>query len=204
MTKSQIPHPKERLQGMTAFGRLGFGLWVLGFGICLSALSAGACAKASAASVPNGPPLQVPEPPPRVLAPVEETIVATPAPAEGSAPAAPAAPRTSAPRTQEPRPPAAAVAPPPAPAPTETRDLRAAPSASNAATERTVRDLLARAARDLGRTDYRRLSAEGRETYDQSRRFSQQAQQALKERNVAFAMTLADKAATLAAELVKQ
>ena len=94
--------------------------------------------------------------------------------------------------------------PPPAPAPTETRDLRAAPSAANAATERTVRDLLARAARDLGRTDYRRLSAEGRETYDQSRRFSQQAQQALKERNVAFAMTLADKASTLAAELVKQ
>jgi len=67
-----------------------------------------------------------------------------------------------------------------------------------------VRDLLARAARDLGRINYQRLGAEGKETYDQSRRFSQQAQQALKERNVAFAWTLADKAATLAAELVKQ
>jgi hypothetical protein len=166
----------------------------------------GACGSARAASVPNGPPLQVPEPPPRVLAPVEETIVATPAPVEAPTPAAaaPAAPRPAAPRPSEPRPPAAAAAPPPVPAPTETRDLRAAPSAANAATERTVRDLLARAARDLGRTDYRRLSAEGRETYDQSRRFSQQAQQALKERNVAFAMTLADKASTLAAELVKQ
>ena len=74
----------------------------------------------------------------------------------------------------------------------------------NAATERNVRDLLASAARDLNRIDYRRLSAEGRETYDQSRRFSQQAQEALKERNVAFAATLADKAATLAAELIKQ
>jgi hypothetical protein len=67
-----------------------------------------------------------------------------------------------------------------------------------------VRDLLASAARDLGRIDYRRLGSEGKETYDQSRRFSQQAQQALKERNVTFAWTLADKAATLAAELVRQ
>ena len=182
--------------------------WALGLVLC--ALMTGACASARAASVPNGPPLQVPEPPPRVLAPVEEATVATPAPADAapvatSAPAPrPVAPRTSAPVTAEPRPPAAAAAPPPAPAPTETRDLRATPSGANAATERAARDLLARAARDLGRTDYRRLSAEGRETYDQSRRFSQQAQQALKERNVAFAMTLADKAATLAAELVKQ
>jgi hypothetical protein len=180
--------------------------WLL-LGVVLLGVGSSACARARAASVPNGPPLQVPEPPPRVLAPVEETLASTPAAAEApaSAPVAPVTPRATAPRPAEPRPqpPAAAAVPPPAPAPTETRELRAAPSTTTA-TERTVRDLLARAARDLGRTDYRRLSAEGRETYDQSRRFSQQAQEALKERNVAFAMTLADKAATLAAELVKQ
>ncbi|MGH2400786.1 MAG: dihydrolipoamide succinyltransferase, partial [bacterium] len=56
------------------------------------ALLAGACAKARAATVPDGPPLQVPEPPPRVLAPVEEATVATPAPAPEPPAAAPRTP----------------------------------------------------------------------------------------------------------------
>jgi hypothetical protein len=65
-----------------------------------------------------------------------------------------------------------------------------------------VRDVLVRATRDLGRVDYGKLSADGRAQYDQSKRFSQQAEQALKERNLVFATTLADKAATLAAQLL--
>jgi hypothetical protein len=69
-------------------------------------------------------------------------------------------------------------------------------------TERNVRDLLTRAQRDLARVNYGRLSADGRAQYDQSKRFSEQAEQALKERNLTFAFTLAEKAATLAAELV--
>jgi hypothetical protein len=141
--------------------------------------------------------------------PIEEELAAAPAPAPepAEAPTAAASPR-STPRTTEarpqPAPPAAAPPPPAAAAPTETRELRAARGSVNAPTERSVRDLLARTTRDLGRIDYQRLSEAGKETYDQSRRFSQQAQQALKERNVPFAWTLADKAATLAAELVKQ
>jgi hypothetical protein len=93
---------------------------------------------------------------------------------------------------------------PPVPAgPAEpARELRAAPAAADAAAERQVRDLLARASRALGRTDYRKLNAEGRVQYDQSKRFSEQAEQALKERNFVFAATLADKAATLADALV--
>jgi hypothetical protein len=65
-----------------------------------------------------------------------------------------------------------------------------------------VRDLLARAARDINQVDYSRLSAEGKSQYEQSKRFSIQAEQALRERNLIFAATLADKAATLAAELL--
>ncbi|HEY4646428.1 MAG TPA: hypothetical protein VIH25_09120, partial [Steroidobacteraceae bacterium] len=91
---------------------------------------------------------------------------------------------------------AAAVAPAPAP-----RDLRTA-SPANTATEGSVRDLLARAARDINQVNYNRLSTEGRSQYDQSKRFSIQAEQALRERNLMFAATLADKAATLAAELL--
>jgi len=65
-----------------------------------------------------------------------------------------------------------------------------------------VRDLLARAARDINQVDYSRLSTEGKSQYEQSKRFSIQAEQALRERNLIFAATLADKAATLAVELL--
>ena len=81
------------------------------------------------------------------------------------------------------------------------RDLRPA-AANSAAAERAVRDVLVRANRDLSRIDYGRLSTDGRAQYEQAKRFSQQADQALKERNVVFAATLADKSATLAAELL--
>jgi hypothetical protein len=65
-----------------------------------------------------------------------------------------------------------------------------------------VRDVLARAARDINQVDYNRLSPEGKSQYEQSKRVSIQAEQALRERNLIFAATLADKAATLAAELL--
>ena len=73
----------------------------------------------------------------------------------------------------------------------------------DAAAERDARDKLARAARDLSRVDYGKLNADARSQYDQSKRFNDQAQQAIKERNFVYALTLAEKAATLAAELVR-
>ena len=97
------------------------------------------------------------------------------------------------------QPPAPVTTPaPPAP---EPREVRAVPSAASAAEERKVRDVMARATRDLSRVDYQKLSVEGKSQYDQSKRFSEQADQAIKDRNYVYAMTLADKAATLAAEL---
>ena len=178
---------------------VGFGLWGLGF--VLLALSAGGCAKARAETVPEGPPLQVPEPPQRVLAPVEDLAVPAPAPEPDTPAAAVAPPRApTRPATESrPQPPLPAAPAPPSVA--GPRDLRAAPPA-NAATERSVRETLARAARDINRVDYSRLSAEGRAQYEQAKRFTAQAEQALKERNLMFAATLADKAATLAVELL--
>jgi len=181
-----------------------FGIWILGFGILV--LAASGCAKARAESVPDGPPLQVPEPPQRVLAPVEEPlVVTTPAP-EVEPPVVAAPPRATParpapePKPQPASPPPAAAAAPPSRAPAETRELR--PASPTTASERSIRELLARAARDLGRVDYGRLTADGRTQYEQSKRFSMQAEQALRERNLVFAATLADKAATLAAELL--
>ena len=182
-----------------------FAFCILNFALLLAASG---CAKAQAKSAPAGPPLDVPAPPARVLAPVEEPVTASVPPPE-AAPAAAAAPRTPprppARRAEPETPPPATAAttgqPAPAPAP-EPRELRPASPGADAAAERETRDALARAARDLGRVDYGKLKADARAQYDQSKRFMEQAQQALKDRNFVFGATLADKAAALAAELL--
>jgi hypothetical protein len=74
---------------------------------------------------------------------------------------------------------------------------------AEAATEASIRSLLARAARDIARVNIASLSADGRTQYDTARRFLQQADEALKARNLVFAGKLADKAATMAAVLVR-
>jgi hypothetical protein len=175
-------------------------------------LLATGCVKTKAASVPDGPPLAVPMAPPRVLAPVEEEPLAdNPPPPE----TAPAPPRTNArPANPQPprRPPTTTTTPveepkpePPAqtpPAVTEAPAPRPAPTQADAAAERKVRDVMRKASADIGRVDYQRLSTEGKQQYDFSKRFNEQAEQALKERNYAFATTLAEKAADLAAALL--
>jgi type IV secretory pathway VirB10-like protein len=175
--------------------------------LVLCALWASACAKAQARTPTEGPPLIVPDPPARVLAPVEPPEPIAAAIPEAPTPAPP--PPATRPPTRRPAP-AAADAEPPRPEPavptvvqpvTPAPTLRAAPSAADATAERAVRDTLSRAARDLSRVDYGRLSSDGRAQYEQSKRFTAQAEQALKDLNFPFAATLADKAATLAAEL---
>ena len=182
-------------------------LFVLGIGVL--GVGSYACAKAEAKSAPEGPPLDVPSPPARVLAPVEELVIEIPPPPE--VPAAAAPPRTPPRppvRRVEPQPapepaPPVAVAPPVEPPPPEApRELRPASAAQDAAAEKQVRDTLALAARDLAGINYGRLSADAKAQYEQSKRFTQQAEQALRDRNLIFAATLADKAATLAAGLV--
>src|SRR5262245_15910129 len=190
---SHNPNPKRGSDGQSPGLRTRsvFGIWVLGFGIF--AATAAGCAKAQA-SAPAGPPLDVPEPPARVLAPVEEPVTAS-APEPEAPPPAPvaAAPRTpprpparrAEPDRPETPPPAAAAAPTP-PAQEPPRELRSASPSGDAAAERDARDKLARAARDLGRVDYGKLNADLRAQYEQSKRFTEQAQQALKDRNFVF------------------
>ena len=166
------------------------------------------CARARAASVPEGPPLAIPLPPPHeiVVEQVAEAAPPEPPPAVEPAPPAPRPTVTRTPARQEPRAEAPAPAAAPAaatPPPGEVREVRVAPAAASAADERRVRDLLARAAGDLKDVDYKRLSNDGKAQYDQSKRFSDEAQQAIKERNFVYALTLAEKAATLAGELVR-
>jgi len=184
------------------------GIWVLGFGIC--AAGAAGCTRAQAKAAPDGPPLEVPAPPARVVAPAEEPIATAPAEPLEPAPAPsstsrrpvrrPVVPPTEAVQKPEPPPPAEPSLPQNAPAePVQSAPvptLRAPGSA-----EKPIRDLVTRAQRDLSRVDYAKLTEAGKTQYEQSKRFAQQAELALKDQNFVFAQTLAEKAATLAAEL---
>jgi hypothetical protein len=205
---SQRPNSQHPIHAITspesAFSRRQ-GRWlVAALGVCILAASLAGCAKARAATVPDGPPLAMPLPPPRVFAPVEqeEPLAAGPAVPETPATEAPSVPqrpirRATAPREDKPEP----APQPPQPAPEPQRELRAATAPADAEAERKIRSLLQLASRTLGNVDYQKLSIPGREQYQQAKDFSEQAGEALTQRNYVFAETLADKAAKLATEL---
>jgi len=176
-------------------------------GVALSAASAAGCAKARAATVPDGPPLAMPLPPPRVFVPVEQEEPLA------AGPVAPETPPAEAPQVTPRRPPRrAATTPPeekpepapqpPQPAPEPQRELRAASTPADAEADKKIRALLSIASKTLGNVDYQKLSVAGREQYDQAKSFGEQAGEALTQRNYVFAETLADKAAKLATELL--
>lgn len=169
-------------------------------------LLVGACAaKAQVRTEAPMPELDPPPPPPRVIAayePEPEPIVATP-PVEAAAPVRPAA----RPPRPEQKPEPAVTTPEPAesvarPAPGPSLTLTPTPG-SETQTVNAIRDLLGRATRDLSRVNVATLNTDGRAQYETARRFIQQAEEALKARNVVFAGKLADKAVTMAAVLVR-
>ncbi len=160
------------------------------------------CARIHARTEPALPPMVTPAPPPHEVAPAP---VPAPAPSgpEEDVKARPQPPvhRPARPEPAEPspaigsRPSGTKSAAPPAPT------LQTAPSATDDATVRGIRDTLSRAGTDLGQVDYRSLSADAKAQYQTARRFIRQAEEALKTHNYVFARSLADKAAVLAALL---
>jgi len=173
--------------------------------VLLAATLTACAAKAQVRTETEMPLLEPPPPPPRVVAayePEPEPVVVT-LPVEPIAPPRPAA--RPARSEQKPEPvvaspePAEGVARPPI-----GPSLTMTPSpGSEAQTVTAIRDLLGRASRDLSRVNAASLNADGRAQYDQARRFIQQAEEALKTRNIVFAGKLADKAKTMAAVLVR-
>lgn len=177
--------------------------------LCVMLLTAslGACAaKAQVRSEVEMPLLDPPPPPPRVVvAYVDPEPLPIAPPAEPVAPSRPA-PRPSRPE-QRPEPVASAPEPEPVetlprPAPPPSLTLTPSPG-TEAQTLTAIRDLMNRAARDLSRVNAGALNTDGRAQYETARRFLQQADDALKARNIVFAGRLADKAATMAAILVR-
>jgi hypothetical protein len=175
--------------------------------LVVTALAAfSACAKARANTEPVMPVLEPPPPPPRLVETYNDEPVPTvePSPVDTALSTPPPRPpaRPPAPRI-EPAKPEPARTEPDRPTPTPPAlTLKPAPG-MEAKTEASIRQLLDRASRDLGRVRYAELNADGRAQYDIARRFMQQAEDALKGGNLAFAGKLADKAATMGAVLVR-
>jgi hypothetical protein len=83
----------------------------------------------------------------------------------------------------------------------QTATLQTIPASQQGQMQRSIRVHLDSAITNLNRVDYRALSAEGKANFEQARRFIAQAEGALRTKNLVFAATVADKAATLAAQL---
>jgi outer membrane biosynthesis protein TonB len=181
-------------------------LWLL---VVVAPLAA-ACTHAQAKATPDMPALDMPAPPPRD---VEPTDVEAPPPvplATEPARNAPARPKPAAPPRIEPpkaepiKPEPSPVAEPPKPSEEPARPpttLQTTPATAEGELERGIRASLLRATVDLNRVDYRALNADARTQYDTAKRFVQQADDAIRTKNLVFAKNLAEKAATIAAQL---
>jgi len=173
-------------------------------GVVLLSASLGACAaKAEVRTEVALPLLDPPPPPPRVVAVYSEPEPLPVAPVvDAPAPVKPPA----RPARADARPEPVANAPDPAgavrPSPAMSLTLTPSPGAETQ-TAAAIRELMARASRDLARVNSASLSGDGRAQLETARRFLQQADEALKARNIVFAGKLADKAATMAAILVR-
>ena len=165
----------------------------------------GACAvKAQVRTEVELPLLEPPPPPPRVVVEyAEPEPLPVMPPVEAAGPVKPPA----RPARAEQRPEPAASLPEPVeaaarPSPAVSLTLTPTPG-SEAQTVTAIRDLMGRAARDLSRVNANGLNADVRSQFETARRFLQQAEESLTNRNIVFAGRLADKAATMAAILVR-
>jgi outer membrane biosynthesis protein TonB len=186
-------------------------------GLSLLLLSVGAatagCFHASAKTVSDSPPLEMPPPPPRIVEAVEVTppplplpLVEEPARQPVRPPPSPAPRAADAPPPPKPEP--AKVEPPPpvvepprvaeeAPKPATTLQMTRAEQE----VESAIRRAMTRATADLKRVNLRGLNADARTQYDTAKRLVEQAEDALKKHNLVFAQGLAEKAQGLAAQL---
>ncbi len=180
-------------------------LWLL---FLIAPLAAG-CTHAQAKTALELPPLEMPAPPPRDVQPTEVEappplpLVTEPAhnPPERLRPAPPA--KAEPAKTEPPKPEQAPVEPPKAAeeAPKPLITLQTTPATAEGEVERGIRASLQRATVDLNRIDYRALNTDARTQYDMAKRFVQTAEENIRTKNLVFAKTVADKAATIAAQL---
>jgi len=180
--------------------------------VCICAGLVSGCARAHAKAIPSGPTLNMPAPPPREVE-AFETDVPQPVPLPEEPARTPLRPRPT-PRPEQPR---AEAAKPETPKPADTLTpieaakpaeelpkppitLQTTPAAEQGVVERAIHATLTHATADLNRIDYRALNANARAQYDTAKRFIQQAEDAIRAKNLVLAKNLADKAAAIAAQ----
>jgi hypothetical protein len=179
---------------------------------CVLVMSA--CARPVAKTAPDGPPLDMPAPPPRDVEPADTDVpepMPLPSEPEHRAPTTRQhqPPRAEPSRTDakpEPKPdipiivePAKPAEEPPRPPGTSPPILQTSPGGKEV--EASIRDLIGRAKAGLERIDYRVLNTDARNQYDTAKRYVELAEEAIRARNLEFAGTIADKAVKLAAKL---
>lgn len=180
-----------------------------------STLSAGCTKKPVAVALPP-PPLEVPVVPPRLVGPVMVEEPEIP-PIETPEPTPPRPRPRPAPVRNDP---VTKVEPPPDPnaKPAETNGqagssgaqtepsplLRTPDTANDTEVVRKVRETLARAGENLGKVNYNSLNPGAKAQHDTARRFIQQAEEAVKGKNLVFAGYLANKAEILSASLLNR
>lgn len=177
-----------------------------------------ACATAQAKAPASVPPLDVPPPPPHVVAPaaelpsMPEPVGELPPPAAGqpTRQPKPPAPRTpgSEPKSEtkpgevKPPEPPPVEQPKEAPKPPEPAPQLVTPqTADTSAAANGVRATIDRAQGLLNSVDYRHLSNERKKAYNDAKQFLTQAEKGLQQNNLQFAQGVATKAEMLAKEL---
>jgi len=183
--------------------------WRLAIGYCLLVLSG--CTHARAKTSPDRPALDMPAPPPRDVEPLDAEVPAPmplPDEPEHQPPTHGRQPQQREPskpeqKTESPKiePEAPKLEEPPHPASPPPTTLQTMPPNAEGEVERTIRATLGKATTDLSRVDYRGLNPDARNQYDTAKNFIRQAEAAMTAKNLAFAKTLADKSAVLAAQL---
>jgi outer membrane biosynthesis protein TonB len=155
------------------------------------------------------PALDVPPVPPRVVEPAP--VEAPPPEPVPDLPPAPVAPPRQRPPAREntqreqAKPEAKPEAPPAEPAPATPPPATVPPlrtASAGDATEQEIRQMLSRAEGTLKQVDYGKLNEVRQKAYQDVQLFIKQADAALNEKNLVFARKLAEKAETMAKELL--
>ena len=178
--------------------------------VVLASVGAASCASTRAEVPVERPALDVPPPPPR-------TIVPLPPPPEAPRPdPVQDLPEGSTSPTAKPRPPREKEAPKTEPKTTEEKPVEPAPPANTPSpvpplripdtgdpNQQTaqIRAGIDRTLETLNGIDYQKLQQPRQKAYDDAKLFAQQAEQALKEKNLVLAKEYADKAERLTKEL---
>jgi hypothetical protein len=184
--------------------------------VALAGFAGSGCASAHAkGKSEERPALMVPPPPPRLIEPAEplpaEPVADPPNPPSGTQPPRPGRPasRETQPKSSEVKPDPKAVEVPPLPPVAEAppavvppaAQLRTPQTADASGTAKAVRTAIDTARGLLNGVDFGPLSNERKKAYNDAKLLIQQAEDGLKQGNLAFAQGVANKAVTLSKEL---